>query len=1020
MLHSEPTRPSVFLTETRIPAGTSDQAQLPFQRPRAAFEDIQAPLRDGASTPEHPASEPDLTSALLPSSLGNGIQRAPETLGSPLLYWLNSQSTIPRLKFEPVNFLLTKIQAHQLAACPTPSPFQLSYRLIPGPENLLVRATLAAHGFREAFSTHTNYNLIWAAGRVEPHLIRSLNRYQKINRFPRSNEITRKDKLHANIFRMKQAFSHRSFEFMLPTFLLPLEYELFYREYLRAGGRWQCRIFGSSSPQVSIEVESLSEIPKINSAEERVIMQKALDNPLLIDGYRFTLQIYLAITSISPLRVYIYEEGCAVFEAERYEALGSKLSKHASAQKFGHQPPTPNQKWSLNQLLSLLSSKYGSEMVELMMAKIKDLSVKMAISAEPPMAVAANMFVPHSGCCFELFVLDLVIDENLSPWLVEVHSAAGLECECDADFRLKAPILADLLTMVGLVPYVKAGKGKRELNVKPYKPNVPLQVKCEKKAVAWDTDTSVNDESLTPDQKKMIKSAKEENSRSGGFIRVFPAENSSHLYFHFFSKGSPNHTLLLGLFGKSALKSKRFTNHSFEEAVTGNMTFRIPHGQTCRQRVVSPPWAPADAREMSMSLGSREPESDAPIARKAEDELAVVDLSDEENSAVDSGASLAAFRKAREYQSIVESISNGAKHTDDLMEKLAARDAFVVFLESILNRLHTFYNQTDDMATQDAERVYKEMEVVHKFLEQAGGLKPKSESEAQDSDTEDSLSITDRLESFIKEYKKQTEAIKKGEIMVKSSTSTPANSACSSEPASGMTSARSSRPSSARPSRPSSASRSGASGQARTAASLRIHHAASTEGMHSEAYTSALYAVTEKDLEDLFRKIPSSRSSTPTIATKRTTSEISSKDVVEFRAKMLAKSGVASKPSSPSSVASSSSSSARAGVKGPVKGRPPAPAPTPVGSAEPQSTYIKPGHPTSAFSSFGFATVTGPKSSPSYRDTLMAKAASRKARNPERKVDDGSKSKLSANDHPGLRIEGSTLMAKNAMQRIFN
>jgi hypothetical protein len=44
-----------------------------------------------------------------------------------------------------------------------------------------------------------------------------------------------------------------------------------------------------------------------------MVVSQYVDNPLLVDGYKFDLRIYVALTSINPLRIYIYEDGLARF-----------------------------------------------------------------------------------------------------------------------------------------------------------------------------------------------------------------------------------------------------------------------------------------------------------------------------------------------------------------------------------------------------------------------------------------------------------------------------------------------------------------------------------------------------------------------------------------------------------------------------------------------------------------------------------------------------------------------------------
>jgi len=103
------------------------------------------------------------------------------------------------------------------------------------------------------------------------------------------------------------------------------------------------------------------------SKGKKAILQRYVKHPYLIHNKKFDLRIYVLVTSVDPLRVYMFEEGLVRFSTETYTLKNLKnrrihitnfsVHKHtaAFAQDVGEQEGVSGHKWSLQALKTFLA-----------------------------------------------------------------------------------------------------------------------------------------------------------------------------------------------------------------------------------------------------------------------------------------------------------------------------------------------------------------------------------------------------------------------------------------------------------------------------------------------------------------------------------------------------------------------------------------------------------------------------------------------------------------------------------------
>ncbi len=123
------------------------------------------------------------------------------------------------------------------------------------------------------------------------------------------------------------------------------------------------------------------------------VISRYITNPLLINGHKFDLRIYVLVTSYEPLRVYVFKEGLARFASETYTQKIDKDNKFMHLTNYsinkkndnfvynqGEEQDDVGFKWSLSAFCNHLE-QVGIDM-DLLWSRIYDLIIKSILGGE--------------------------------------------------------------------------------------------------------------------------------------------------------------------------------------------------------------------------------------------------------------------------------------------------------------------------------------------------------------------------------------------------------------------------------------------------------------------------------------------------------------------------------------------------------------------------------------------------------------------------------------------------------------
>ncbi|KAL9924942.1 tubulin tyrosine ligase-like 4B isoform 2-T6 [Glossina fuscipes fuscipes] len=434
----------------------------------------------------------------------------------------------------------------------------LKWKLSPVMPKIVKRVVLNS-GFRVIKNT-TDWMAIWEKHMKSPGF-RTIRSHQKYNHMPGSFRIGRKDTMWRSIQQNVKKYGSREFGFMQKSYIMPDDLETLRQAWPKNASRltkWIVKPPASARGTGIRIVNKWSQFPK----DRPLVVQKYIERPLLINDNKFDMRIYVVLTSINPLRIYLYKDGLARFASVKYSSELNSLDERCmhltnySINKFS-QNYSKNEdfnacqghKWTLQSLWSCLESRGIN--TKRLWATLRNLVIKAIISGEAGLNRMYRQNVNFRYNCFELFGFDVLLDENLIPWLLEINISPSLHSELPLDLHVKGPLIQAVLnTALYQVPPKLNEKQQKDI-LQELELEGPL---CHDKRIFTTCLTAEEVrkhnhytnrsmelreeyidtilENLLPDDVRCLIASEDELARCKPLERIFPTANT-HVYLNF-------------------------------------------------------------------------------------------------------------------------------------------------------------------------------------------------------------------------------------------------------------------------------------------------------------------------------------------------------------------------------------------------------------------------------------------------------------------------------------------------------
>uniref|UniRef100_A0A158Q783 Tubulin polyglutamylase TTLL6 n=1 Tax=Elaeophora elaphi TaxID=1147741 RepID=A0A158Q783_9BILA len=219
-------------------------------------------------------------------------------------------------------------------------------------------------------------------------------------------------------------------------------------------------------------------IKELDLSDNNSFIQEYISQPLLIDNRKFDIGIYTVITSVFPLRVYIYGGDALLrFCSKDYEPFDANdIDKYVVADNYTPLWEMPSlkkyyveQQMTFQHAFNAYISELGKD-PDIIWDRIKEIIAAVFESQQNKMIAAGANFVDKRPF-FELSRFDFVLDKDLNVYLMEANLSPNLSSGHFLPNKLLyKQVIINVLSLVGIASHLHGISPKDRLKIYKNKP----------------------------------------------------------------------------------------------------------------------------------------------------------------------------------------------------------------------------------------------------------------------------------------------------------------------------------------------------------------------------------------------------------------------------------------------------------------------------------------------------------------------------------------------------------------------